>query len=75
MATGTHPARSIHRSRPEHRRDDDAITVVRSGVQMPRTNVITKRWVWTCRREQLDRTSIWNQRHLLHPLPKYEHAA
>ncbi|MGI8335230.1 hypothetical protein ACRYCC_35220 [Actinomadura scrupuli] len=27
-----------------------------------------ERWVQTCRRELLDRTLIWNQRHLLHAL-------
>jgi transposase len=48
------------------------ITVVRSGVQMPRMNAIMERWVRTCRRELLDRTLIWNQRHLLHALREYE---
>ncbi len=45
---------------------------MRSGVQMPRMNAIMKRWVRTCRRELLDRTLIWNQRHLLHVLGEYE---
>jgi hypothetical protein len=27
----------------------------------------------TCRRELLDRTLIWNQRHLLHALWEFEH--
>jgi hypothetical protein len=31
-----------------------------------------ERWIQTCRRELLDRTLIWNQRHLLHTLRKYE---
>jgi putative transposase len=35
-------------------------------------NAITKRWVQTCRRELLDRTLMWNQRHLLHALREYE---
>src|SRR4030095_6823698 len=48
------------------------ITVVPSGVQMPRTNAITERWVRTCRRELLDRTLIWNQRHLLYALREFE---
>jgi putative transposase len=48
------------------------IKVVRSGVQMPRMNAIIERWVRTCRRELLDRTLIWNQRHLLHALREYE---
>jgi transposase len=51
---------------------DAGITVVRSGVQMPRMNAIMERWVRTCRRELLDRTLIWNQRHLLHALREFE---
>jgi hypothetical protein len=35
-------------------------------------NSIMERWVLTCRRELLDRTLIWNQRHLLHALHQYE---
>ncbi|MFI0468294.1 integrase core domain-containing protein [Saccharopolyspora sp. 5N102] len=31
-----------------------------------------ERWVQTCRRELLDRTLIWNQRHLLHALREFE---
>jgi hypothetical protein len=31
-----------------------------------------ERWVHTCRREPLDRTLIWNQRHLLHVLYEFE---
>ena len=44
-----------------------------SGVQMPRMNSIMERWVQTCRHELLDRTLIWNQRHLLHSLREFEH--
>jgi transposase InsO family protein len=51
---------------------DAGITVVRSGVQMPRMNAIMERWVRTCRYELLDRTLIWNQRHLLHALREFE---
>jgi transposase InsO family protein len=51
---------------------DAGITVVRSGVQMPRMNAIMERWVPTCRRELLDRTLIYNQRHLLHALREFE---
>jgi transposase len=47
---------------------DAGIEVVLSGVQMPRMNSIMERWVQTCRRELLDRTLIWNHRHLLHAL-------
>jgi putative transposase len=35
-------------------------------------NAIMERWVRTCRHELLDRTLIWNQRHLLHALREYE---
>ena len=35
-------------------------------------NAIMERWVRTCRRELLDRTLIWNQRHLSHALREYE---
>lgn len=45
---------------------DAGITVVRSGVRMPRMNSIMDRRVRTCRREPLDWTLIGNQRHLLH---------
>ena len=38
----------------------------------PRTNAIIERWVRTCRRELLDRTLIWTQRHLLYALREYE---
>jgi len=48
------------------------ITVVPSGIQVPRMNAIMERWVRTCCRELLDRTLIWNQRHLLHALREYE---
>ncbi|GGV43740.1 hypothetical protein GCM10010182_80410 [Actinomadura cremea] len=33
---------------------------------------MTERWVQTSRREFLDRTLIWNQRHLLHALREFE---
>ncbi|MBX7270121.1 integrase core domain-containing protein [Micromonospora sp. Llam7] len=51
---------------------DAGITVVRTGVQVPRMNAIMERWIRTCRRELLDRTLILNQRHLLHALRQYE---
>ncbi|MDW6063975.1 integrase core domain-containing protein [Streptomyces sp. FXJ1.4098] len=51
---------------------DAGIDVVLSGIQMPRMNSITERWIQTCRRELLDRTLIWNQRHLLHTLHEFE---
>jgi transposase InsO family protein len=51
---------------------DAGITVVRSGVQIPRMNAIIERWVRTCRRELLGRTLVYNQRHLLHALREFE---
>ncbi|WP_198359040.1 integrase core domain-containing protein [Streptomyces fildesensis] len=51
---------------------DAGVDVVLSGVRMPRMNSIMERWVQTCRRELLDRTLIWNQRHLLHALREFE---
>jgi putative transposase len=46
--------------------------VVRSAVQAPRMNAIMERWIGSCRRELLDRTLIWNQRHLMAVLREYE---
>jgi len=51
---------------------DAGIETVLSGIQMPRMNAVMERWVLTCRRELLDRTLIWNQRHLLHALREFE---
>ncbi|MGX4694981.1 integrase core domain-containing protein [Streptomyces sp. JNUCC 63] len=52
--------------------NDAGIQVVLSGVRMPRMNSIMERWVQSCRGELLDRTLIWNQRHLLHALRAFE---
>jgi len=51
---------------------DSGTEVVLSGIQMLRMNAIMERWVLTCRRELLDRTLIWNQRHLRHALREFE---
>ena len=51
---------------------DLGVSVVLSGVRIPRMNAVMKRWVQTCRRELLDRTLIRSQRHLLHALREYE---
>lgn len=51
---------------------DTGIEVVLTGIRMPRMNAIMERWVRTCRRELLDRTLIWNQRHLLYALREFE---
>jgi putative transposase len=48
------------------------IRVIRCAVQAPRMNSIMERWVGSCRRELLDRTLIWNQRHLMTVLREYE---
>src|SRR5258706_7520214 len=52
---------------------DAGVKVVLSRIQTPRMNSIMERWVGTCRRELLDRTLIWNQRHLLHALHESEY--
>jgi hypothetical protein len=51
---------------------DPGITVVPSGVRIPRTNSIMQRWIQSCHHEPLDRTPIFNQAHLLHALREYE---
>ncbi|MBO2465540.1 integrase core domain-containing protein [Actinomadura violacea] len=51
---------------------DAGIQAVLTGVRMPRMNAVMERWVQACRRELLDRTLIWNQRHLLHALREFE---
>jgi len=51
---------------------DTGITIVLSGIQVPRMNAIMERWIQSCRRELLDRTLIWNQAHLLQALREYE---
>jgi putative transposase len=43
-----------------------------SWVARAARNLVMERWVQTCRRELLDRTLIWNQRHLLHALRAFE---
>ena len=48
------------------------IRVIRSAVQAPRMNSIMERWTGSCRRELLDRTLVWNQRHLMIVLRDYE---
>ncbi len=46
--------------------------IIRSAVQVPRMNSIMERWIGSCRRELLDRTLVWNQRHLMTVLREYE---
>jgi putative transposase len=45
---------------------------LRSPIRAPRANAIMERWIGSCRRELLDQTLVWNQRHLLHVLRDYE---
>jgi putative transposase len=35
-------------------------------------NSVMERWIGSCRRELLDRTLVWNQRHLMTVLREYE---
>ncbi|MEY9969025.1 putative transposase [Streptacidiphilus sp. MAP12-16] len=51
---------------------DTGLTVVTTGIRIPRMNSIMERWIQTCRHELLDRTLIWNQAHLLHALREFE---
>jgi hypothetical protein len=48
------------------------IKAVRSAIQAPRMKSIMELWIGSCRRELLDRTLIWNQRHLMTVLREYE---
>ncbi|MCX4538358.1 integrase core domain-containing protein (plasmid) [Streptomyces sp. NBC_00841] len=51
---------------------DAGIRTVLTAVRTPRMNAVMERWVRTCRHELLDRTLVWNQRHLLHALHEFE---
>ena len=51
---------------------DAGLTVVTTCVRIPRMNSLMERWIQTRRHELLDRTPIWNQRHLLHVLREFE---
>jgi putative transposase len=51
---------------------DAGIRTVLSGIRTPRMNSIMERWVQELRHELLDRTLIWNQRHLLRALREFE---
>ncbi len=51
---------------------DAGIETVTTGIRIPRMNSLLERWIQTCRRELLDCTLIWNQRHLLHALREFE---
>jgi transposase InsO family protein len=51
---------------------DAGLEIVLSGIRVPRMNSLMERWIQTCRRELLDRTLIWSERHLLHALREFE---
>jgi len=51
---------------------DASLRILRSPIRAPRANAIMERWIGGCRRELLDQTLIWNQRHLLQVLREYE---
>jgi hypothetical protein len=46
--------------------------VIRPAIQALRMSSIMERWIGSCRREPLDRTLVWNQRHLMTVLREYE---
>jgi hypothetical protein len=48
------------------------VGVIRSAVQAPRMNSVMERWIGSCRRELLDWTLVWNQRHLMIVMREYE---
>jgi len=45
------------------------VRIIRSAVQALRMNSVMKRWIGSGRRELLDRTLAWNQRHLMSAPP------
>jgi putative transposase len=51
---------------------DAGIQTVLCGIRIPRMNAIMERWVQPCRHELLDRTLIWNERHLRQALRQHE---
>jgi transposase InsO family protein len=51
---------------------DAGLRIVLTGIRVTRMNSVMERWIQTCRRELLDRTLIWKQRHLLHALHEFE---
>ena len=48
------------------------IRILRGPIRAPRANAIMERWIGGCRRELLDQTLVWNQRHPRHVLREYE---
>jgi putative transposase len=55
------------------REDEQANTSApRPAISGRRMNSVMERWIGSCRRELLDRTLVWNQRHLMTMLREYE---
>ena len=46
--------------------------IARSAIEAPRMNSVMERRIGSCRRELLDRTLVWNQRHLMTVLREHE---
>ncbi|GAA0281306.1 hypothetical protein GCM10009527_092110 [Actinomadura nitritigenes] len=68
LATALYTLERLANANPDHRQTIMSIICA----YMPRMNAVMERWVQTCRRELLDRTLIWNLRHLLHALREFE---
>ncbi len=49
----------------------EGLKILKTPVRTPVANTFAERWIGTLRRELLDRTIIWNQRHLEHPVIDY----
>ncbi|MFC3582323.1 integrase core domain-containing protein [Streptantibioticus rubrisoli] len=64
--------RQLHEARPHFTPEDRTFLAALLHHLMPRRNAVMERWVATCRRGVLDRTLIWNQRHLLNALREFE---
>jgi transposase InsO family protein len=52
--------------------EDEGITIVKTGIRLPRMNAIMERWARSCTAQLLHRTLTVNQAHLRHALRKYE---
>ena len=49
----------------------DGATVIRNPPYTPVANAYAERWIGTVRRELLDRTLVWNERHIEQLLAAY----
>jgi putative transposase len=50
----------------------EGLQIITTLPRTPRMNSVMERWIGSCRRELLDRTLVWNQRHLMIVLREYE---